>query len=140
MAGSTSKLTLTRKQEEAIIALLAARSVEEAARVAGVGTRSLYRWMKEPGFDAAYREAKRAAFGQSIAQLHRLASAAVATLGEVMSDPATPPATRVRAADSILNQTAKAIEIESVEARVSAVERILERATSGSNRNLSLAS
>jgi hypothetical protein len=30
-------------------------AVEEAARAAGIGTQTLYRWMKEPEFDEAYR-------------------------------------------------------------------------------------
>jgi hypothetical protein len=120
MAESSSKLT--RKQEEAIVALLAQRSTEEAARVAGVGARTLYRWMEEPEFDAAYRKAKRTAFRQSVARLQQASSAAVSTLLKVMVDPATPPATKVRAADSVLGHSAKAIEIEDIEARVAALE------------------
>ena len=112
-----------RKQEEAIVALLSQRSVDDAARVVNVTPRTLYGWMKEAEFDAAYRKTKRAAFGQSIARLHHLSSAAVSTLGKIMLDSTTPPSTRVRAADSILNHTAKAIEIEDVEARVSELER-----------------
>jgi len=111
-----------RKKEDAIVALLTTRTVEEAARVVGVSAKTLLRWMKELEFDPAYRAAKRAAFGQSIARLHQLTSAAVTTLGKVMLEPGTPPATRVRAADSILNHTSKAIEIEEIEARVAALE------------------
>jgi len=111
-----------RKKEDAIVALLTTRTVEEAARAVGVSTKTLLRWMKEPEFDTAYRAAKRAAFGQSIARLHQLASAAVTTLGKVMLEPGTPPATRVRAADSILDHTTKAIETEEIEARVAALE------------------
>ena len=85
----------------------------------------------EPEFDAAYRAAKRAAFGQAIARLHHLSSAAVSTLGKVMLDPATPPSTKVRAADSILNHTIKAIEDEDIEARVAALE---EAALQGNRR------
>jgi hypothetical protein len=62
-------------------------------------------------------------FGQSIARLHYLSSAAVSALGKVMLDAATPPATKVRAADSILNHTAKAIEMEDIERRVSELRR-----------------
>src|SRR5271155_743521 len=122
---------LGRKKEAALLALLSQRSVEEAARVTGVGLRTLYRWMKEPEFDAAYRDAKRAAFSQSIARLHQMASAAVTTLGKAMVDPSTPPATKVRAADSILDHTAKAIELEDLEARLAELERAAEKTTSG---------
>jgi hypothetical protein len=118
-----SQANLVGKREAAVLALLTARSVEEAARVADVPVRTLHRWMKEPAFDAAYRQAKRDAYGQAIARLHQMSSAAVSTLGKVMVDPATPPATRVRAADSILNHTTKAIEIQDIEARVAELER-----------------
>ena len=60
---------LTRKQEEVIVALLSQRNVEEAARVAKVAPRTIYRWMKDPDFDREYREAKRAAYSQAIARL-----------------------------------------------------------------------
>jgi hypothetical protein len=121
MSGFQQKLG--GKQEAAVLALLASRGVEDAARTAGVTPRTLYRWIKEPAFNAAFRAAKRDAYGQAIARLHQMASAAVSTLGKVMVDPATPPATKVRAADSTLNHTAKAIEIEDIEARVTQLER-----------------
>jgi hypothetical protein len=117
---------LGRKKEAAILALLSSRSVEDAARVAGVTPRSLYRWQKEPAFNAAYREARRAVFSQSVARIHQMTSAAVTILGKVMVDPSTPPATKIRAADSILSHTAKAIEIEDVGARLSELERATE--------------
>jgi hypothetical protein len=43
-----------------------------------------------------------------------------------MLDPATPPATRVRAADSILNHGAKSIETEDIQARLEELERAAE--------------
>jgi transposase-like protein len=122
---------LGRKQEAAILALLSSRTVEDAARVADVTPRTLYRWMKEPVFDAAYRQAKRSAFSQSIARLHQMASAAVTILGKVMVDPNTPPATKVRAADSVLNHTVKAIEHEDIEARVAELERAADASKDG---------
>ncbi len=128
MAGSRQKLSL--KQEEAIIALLTNRSTEEAARAINLGIRTLYRWPKDPDFNAGFRAARRNAFSQSIARLQQMCSAAVSTLGKVMVDPATPAATKVRAADSILNHSAKAIEIEDIEARVTELERATENSKS----------
>jgi hypothetical protein len=60
-----------------------------------------------------------------------MTSAAVSTLGKVMVDPNTPASTKVRAADSILNHTAKAIEIEDIEARVTELKRAVEAAKKG---------
>ena len=124
---------LGRRKEEAILALLSTRTTEEAARSVNVSPKTILRWQKEPEFDAAYRAAKRAAFGQSIARMHYLSSSAVSTLGKIMLDASTPPATRVRAADSILNHTVKAMETEDFEARVSELERVTE-ATKGGQR------
>jgi Arc/MetJ family transcription regulator len=102
------------------------RNVEEAARAAGIGSQTLIRWLKVPEFQTSYREARRAAFGQSIARLQQASSAAVSTLLKVMVDPASPASTRVRATDSVLNHAAKAIEIEDIEARVTALERSMD--------------
>src|SRR5580704_19466289 len=121
---SVSEGKFGRKKEEAIVALLSQRSVDDAARVANVTPRTLYRWMKEPEFDAAYREARRAAFGQSVARLQQASGAAVSTILKLMLDPNVPASTRARCADSVLGHTAKALELEDIEARLSALERV----------------
>jgi hypothetical protein len=43
-----------------------------------------------------------------------------------MLDPATPPSTRARCAESILSLASKAIELEDIESRLAAVERATE--------------
>jgi hypothetical protein len=111
-----------RKMEDAIAALLSQRNVDEAARTAGIGSRTLLRWMKDPEFDAAYRKARRAAFGQTTARLQQGSSAAATILMKLMLDTNTPASTRVRAAEIIVNHAAKAIEIEDIEARVTELE------------------
>src|SRR5450755_799592 len=104
--------------EEAVAALLSQRNVDEAAKAAGVSTTTLIRWQQLPEFQTAYRSARRNAFSQSVGRLQQASTAAVSTLLKVMVDPATPPATRVRAADSVLGHSSKAIEMEDIEARV----------------------
>jgi transposase-like protein len=114
------------KQEAAVMALLSSKNVEEAARVASVTPRTLYRWMNEPEFDAAYRAARRQAYGQSISRLQQGSTAAATTLLKVMVDVATPPSTRVRAAEAVLSHAAKAIEIEDLDARLKELEMAVE--------------
>ena len=46
------------------------------------------------------------------------------TLLKIIVDPTAPHSTRVHAADSVLDYSAKAIEIEDVEARVAELEQI----------------
>ena len=123
-----------RKKEEAIVALLTCRTTEEAAHAIGISGATLLRWQREPEFQISYLAAKRAAFGQSIARLHHLSSSAVSTLGKIMLDSTMPPATRARAADSILNHTAKAIQIEDIEVRVSELERATKSAKPGDKK------
>jgi hypothetical protein len=120
---------LSQKQQQAIVALLANRTVDDAARACNIPARTMYRWLKEANFEAAYRAAKRAAFGQGIARLHHMASAAVSTLGKVMLDAGTPPATKVRAADTILSHTIKVQEMEEIEARIAELERIANKSS-----------
>jgi hypothetical protein len=129
MAGSRAKLG--RKKEAAIAALLTQRNTEEAARVANVGLRTLYRWQKDPEFDAAYRAARRAAFGQTTARLQQGSSAAATILMKLMLDANTPASTRVRAAEIIVIHASKAIEIEDIEARVAELEKTTERQNAG---------
>ena len=115
-----------RKKEEAIIALMTQRSVDEAAKSIGIAPQTLVRWMKEPEFQTAYREARRAAFGQATARLQQATGAAVQTLLKIMVDSNSPPSTRVRAADSVLNHAKQATEVEDVEVRVAALEQAAE--------------
>jgi len=88
--------------------------------------------MQIPGFQAAYREARRAAFGQSIARLQQASSAAVSTLFKIKVDPNAPASVRVRAADSMLDHSRQAIEIEDFEVRVAALERTARTTEIGS--------
>lgn len=129
MRGHGSKFT--RKMEDAISALLTQRSIEEAARVAGVGTQTLLRWLKVPAFQTAYREARRSTYSQSVARLQQGSSAATSVLMKVMLDQNSPASTRVRAAECILNHAHRAIETEDVEVRVSELERSAELSKGG---------
>ena len=121
MAGLTTKLT--PKQEQAILALLVQPNIEQAARTVAVGVRTLHRWLAEPAFDAAYRAARRKTFSQGVARLQQMTSAAVTTIGKVLVDPSTPPSTKVRAAECVLQHASKAIELEDLEARIAELER-----------------
>jgi transposase-like protein len=111
------------KREAAILALLTARSVDDAARTVGIAPRTLYRWLQEPAFDAEYRKAKRSSFGQALARLQQGSGAAAATMLKIMVDPTVSASTRLRAADCVLNHSKNAIEVEDIEARLAELER-----------------
>jgi DNA-binding MurR/RpiR family transcriptional regulator len=132
MSGHGAKLN--RKLEDAVVAMLMQRNVEEAARSVGVSTATLMRWQKLSEFQAAYREARRAAYGQAIARLQQGTTAAATTLLKTMIDPSTPASVKVRAAEAIFNHAAKTIEIEDIEARVTALEQAAEAQKSEGGR------
>ena len=129
MAGNGSKLK--PKQEEAIVALMSHQSVEDAAQAIKIGARTLYRWLKEPDFEAAYLKARRDAYKQGIARLQKNVGAAISILFKVMADAATPAAVKVRAVECVLSHSSKAIEIEDVEARVTELEHAAEASNVG---------
>jgi hypothetical protein len=118
MARSWSKFG--RKQEAAIAALLTQPTIEKAARVAGIGPRTLSRWLRVPEFVEAYRRARLDASSPALALLQKGSPNAVVTLHNTMADQNTPAAVRVRAADCFLNHAMKAREIDAAEARAAA--------------------
>lgn len=118
--GHGSKLG--RKMEAAVAALLNQRTVDDAARVAGISVSTLLRWQKDPEFSAAYREARRAVVSQSSARMQQASSAAVSVMLKIMVDVKTPPACRLRAAETVLSHGIRGVEIEDIEVRVAELE------------------
>lgn len=53
-----------QKMEQAVAAMLTQRNFEEAARAVKISPATLLRWQKLPEFQTAFREARRAAYGQ----------------------------------------------------------------------------
>ena len=127
MAGHGEKLG--RKQEEAIAALLTQRNIEEAARAAGIGTRTLIRWLKLPEFGKEYRKARREAVQQSVARMQQATGAAASIVLKLMTDPNVPAAVKLRAAECVFDRAFKGVELEDLEARLFELERAAE--TSG---------
>ena len=114
---------LTPVQERAIIALLNEQTISRAAGVAEVGQRTLYRWLRQPEFSRAYREARREAFGQAIALTQRYAPVAVNTLVQVMMDDGAPSSSKVAAATTLLRFGREGIELDDLAVRVEALEQ-----------------
>ena len=113
---------LTAKQESAISTLLSASTIKEAAKVAGVGEATIFRWLQQEAFQIAYREARKQTVTHAIAQLQKACSEAVGTLRAVMKNGDNPPASRVSAAKAVLETSIKAVELEDLIGRVDKLE------------------
>jgi hypothetical protein len=122
------------KMEQAIAVLLSYRSVEAAARAMGISVNTLLRWMKQPEFEAALREARRKVLSQAIERLQNAADAAAKTVLKIMLNSNSPTGIQLRAAEIVLDQAAKAGEIERIEARLARLERLAGLATKSRKR------
>ncbi len=113
-----------RLREAAIGALLTHSTHAEAARAAGVSKSTLARWLRDPAFAQAVREARRHALEQSLGALSAATAEAVATLRASLQ--AEGEAVRVRAAVAILEHALRAAEVGDLAERIAALEAALE--------------
>ena len=111
------------RKDRAILALIENPTLEKAAEAVGVHPSTLRRWLRQADFQEALRQARREKFSQAMGLLHLGTAPAVAHLLKIMRDPHQPGATQVRAIDCVLNRVAKAIEIEDILARLTALEQ-----------------
>jgi hypothetical protein len=124
MTGHGEKLS--RKREQAIAALLSEATVASAAERAGIGEVTLWRWLKQPEFKAAYREARRQVVEKAVAQLQQSSWAASTTLLKLLAS--NSDSVRLRAAVAILEQANKGLELLDFEERIAALEQKAEEA------------
>jgi transposase len=117
----------TRKQEKAISALLTTDSVSQAASVAGVGERTLYRWLRDSTFLEQYRKARKTALDQAISKLQERSNRAAKALIDIVENEEMPPSTRVMAAKEVLQAAVKGIERDTFEAKLEQLERLVIR-------------
>ena len=123
MTGHGAKFN--RKMEQAIVALLSQLNVDKAARAVGISPNTLLRWMKEPEFETAYREARSLAVSQAIGRFQYATGAAVTTVLKIMVDRNTPPRTQLHAAQIVLEHGAKTSEMNEIADGVRKLERVV---------------
>ena len=113
---------MSDQKEKIIVALLTQPTVKEAASSVNVSERTIYRMLKEDGFQEEYRSAKREVVGQAIARLQQISSEAADALREVYMDKGNPASSRVSAAKCVLEMSLRALELEQLEERIEALE------------------
>jgi hypothetical protein len=118
---------LTPSQEQALLCLLNEPTVKTAAEKAGVGERTLHRWLDEPVFDAAYRKARRQVFAQAVSLSQKYAALAVNCLAKIISDVAAPHSAKVAASQAMLKFGRDSIELDDMAQRVAALEASQEK-------------
>ena len=113
-----------RQREQLILALLQQPGIEKAAAAVGISPVTAWRITKTEQFKEEYRQARREAFSQALGRLQQAASAATSTLLKIMVDAAASTASRVRAANCVLDHAANALEIEDLQVRLAKLEQV----------------
>jgi len=115
---STAKLT--RRQEQAIAALLSEPTTEAAARKARISSGTIRRWQGEPTFNSALRQARQATLDTVISRLVSASTKAVGKL-EALLDSGK-PTVQLRSAVAILDRAIRGVDLLDLEARICALE------------------
>jgi hypothetical protein len=110
----------SRKLEDAIGALLAYPTITEAANSLGLSEKTLRRWLRDPGFCARYRAARRQAMEQSIAAMQQASSHAVDALVRNLN--CGVPTAEISAARALLEHALDAGEVVDLAERIDALE------------------
>ena len=127
--NGTKTKPLTAKQERAIQCLLSSGTLTEAAETAGVGKTTLFRWLNEPVFAAAYREERNRRFESACTILQAASADAAKTLQQIVNDPEVPVSVRVSSAKTILELSLRAKEQVDHEERLREIEAKLAAQT-----------
>lgn len=127
MARNGNEKTLTPKQRGAIAALLTEPSVSRAAKVTGIGERTLHRWLKEDGaFIAELRTAEATLDAETMRRLATIQAKALDAIEQALDSPDASHSERLRAAEMVLAQRAKLRELNDIEERLSALEAMTD--------------
>lgn len=113
---------LSPLQERAIAALLEGLTIKQTAKRCGVSRQTIYDWLRMPEFISQLRESEGALIDHSVRRLLSLQNDALDTLDAVLNDPHATTATRLRAAQSVIEFTLKLRELRNLEERLAALE------------------
>lgn len=112
---------LTTRQRRSIAALLTERSLPDAARLANVGERTLYRWLEQPGYQKALRSAETEVIDAASRRLLIGQGKALDTLSKLMTS-AESESVRRQAARDWIDLWLKIREFASFENRLAELE------------------
>jgi hypothetical protein len=112
----------TLKREKAVLALLQQPTQEKAAKQAGIGLRTLKRWLTDLTFQEALRKAKSEALADATAKLRLASGQMVQVLVQIAKNRKANTAARVSAARCVLELGLDAHVMEELEARLRVLE------------------
>jgi len=114
----------TTNKEKALAALLECSSIADAAKSCHLSQETLYRYLREKEFVADYRNARRQVVENSITRLQQASGEAVETLRRNLS--CKNANAEIRAAQIILDNAIKGVELVDVIERLEMIENAIE--------------
>ncbi|MDQ1593287.1 MAG: hypothetical protein QOG71_3914 [Pyrinomonadaceae bacterium] len=115
---------LPPRQERALEAVLSAPTLKEAARAAGIGETTLWRYMREPAFKRRLREAQQHHFTQTAIRVQRNADDAITVLHEIMTNGTASDSARIAAARFFFDNSVRMGEIEKLKADMEELQEL----------------
>ncbi|HYE72909.1 MAG TPA: phBC6A51 family helix-turn-helix protein, partial [Blastocatellia bacterium] len=116
---------LSARQQKVIQALINQPTIRDAAKESGISETTVWRWLNEAEFQAAYRAARNSLLETTLTRLQGACGEAVTVLNEVMQDQTAPTSSRVTAAVKVLELTLKVRQELEIEERLKALEERL---------------
>lgn len=114
---------LTPGQEAAIVALVRSPTYAAAAKAAGVGERTLRRWMhNDANFRQRLREARAGVFDQAVRAMHLASPKAAGVLDGIAQDAAASQTVRVSAARTLIHYSCRGHEMADIDGRPAELE------------------
>ena len=113
----------TPLQLRAVESLTVCTSIPNAAKHAGIGERTLYRWLQQEEFQNAVRRVRQLSLTQLATHLQHMAGRAAGTLDEIREDKNATSANRVNAARYSKEMFYKAATLEDIMERLMTVEK-----------------
>ena len=113
---------LTPKQRRAINALMESRTTREAAKIAAIGERTLYRWLSEPIFRQALQEAENQAAYTTARGLNTGTGQALDVLAGILAGDEISDAVKLQAAKAWIDYFLKTRDYANLDARITALE------------------
>ncbi len=121
MAENTAE-PITPRQQRAVRALMENRTNGEAAKAAGIGERTLYRWLSDPLFRQALQDAENQAADMTARRLATGTRLALDVLVTILESEAAGDTLRLQAAKAWLENYHRARDDGDLDRRITALE------------------
>lgn len=115
----------TSTKDRAVTALITQPSIKAAAAYTGVTEKTMHKWLNDPEFSRRVQQAQLEVMQGVTKSIVNSGTQAIATLVEIMNDADNPAGARVTAARTVLDNTLKIFELQTIERRIEAIEKEL---------------